>query len=285
MTRTEAIAILPSYVAGDLDDDTIAVVAALLAKDDELRVLAEQLQLVCNPASQVVVSLPIPDLESEPPVVVIDTLAQTTQTNGPTPEWGSAPVSSHTSESSTAATHSSRPLGRAVWIPLAAAAVAVIVGASVLRSLGSSSGPVESNVAAYISYVEVTPGIDVSDGTALASALSAAGVPDNVAPAADLSAIGLVLQQAIVLPGSPPGVAFVYSDGDTEYICQVWSDVSLPVRSTVRRTLGGVPVRAFQEGSRSIATWIDNGRICVMSAEVDMDTLLGVVEQRLAVTR
>jgi len=274
VTEADAIPLLPCYVAGDLPDSQVSAIDALVVQSPELALLVQELRDTQQRSGAAVLCLAMPNLDDLPALESVPAHRPHVAT----------PQQPRAVEAQTARP---RGLGRTVWLPFAAAAVALITATVVVTSLRPDApATAPTTISLHLNQIDAhtLPPLDVTDPARVAAAFATAGVPDAVQPLTDLSEIGLTLTTAFVLPGSPPGAAFVYQEGDVRYICQVWSELPLPVRAPVRAVTRGIALRAFEDGQRSVVSWREGDVICVMSAEVSVERLLAVVQERLRVT-
>jgi anti-sigma factor RsiW len=260
VTRNEAITLLPCYISGDLPAEVLAQVSTLVASDPELGDLVEQLR---NQQERVVASI----CDGRVPA-------------GLEAAWRMEEAPPQAPESPRAAA------GRGPFVlTLTALAAAALLVVFLLRGLGPSPQAIATVPSVVYTHEialdgQLTP-YDPSSLDTVLAAFEAAKLPDQLHKVPDLSRLGLTATAAYVIPGQPPGSAVAYTDGTTDYLCQMWKGLGLPRNSTSERTAGGVAIHGYQAEGVAVVMWEEHGLLCVMSASVALDTLMGLAQRRL----
>lgn len=264
MTRDTVLQLLPCYAVGDLEPVQMTEIEQWLAKDEQLAALVTTLQAQARQARDLIAADGVPE-------DLLDALAEPTPTAPVKPSRMTIPTASW------------QPI--VGGIALAAAAVLLVGGWRVIAPPEVTLDATDPRLAALEqAFAHGMEPAHRLDGTAaeLPELLKAAGAPAHLAVVPDLSSQGLETVGAVVLPGNPSGVGVLYRHGDDLVLRQQWDQVSALGPPTRVETMGETDVRAYEAHGVSMVVFHAEQMVCVLTAKMPLDTLMGVARGKLA---
>lgn len=262
MNRSQAIALLPCFVSGDLPPEVVHDVEALVAGDPELGRLVDDLRTQQDRVVQALSAQTVPDalLGAFQGAALPELLPSAM----PEPNRGGAGP---------------------FLITAAALAAAVLLAVVLATNLGPSDVTRVTVTSAIFTHQAALnhhlPSYSPQDAQKIATAFAEAGVPQSARMVPDLSHLGLDATAVFVIPGHPPGSAVAYRQGETDYLCQMWLGLQRPPRGTVQRQAEGIELSGYTDEGVAVVMWDDNGHLCMMSAAIPLEDLLDLVERRV----